>query len=237
MMKRIRELALAVLIGLIVGSWGPREDLRILREKTQEERSTKKTSVTSGFDAFAKLASIPDVAKKTVKKPSSGQKTEDKRQRSDQTSQTPQTFQTPQTSLDLRARIEQAAELWRTRVDLATKQWKEKLGVKDDDAASASFDETVASMNDELRETMQALADEIEQAGRMTPELSLRMMGDASRVLSETYDSLRTVLPPEQTETVSEVPVFEFIDPSVAEPLIGVQDKLGRWKVGGVDAK
>ena len=51
-------------------------------------------------------------------------------------------------------------------------------------------------------------------------------MGDASSVMAEAYDGIATLLPPEKRGEVSELPVFEFIDPSVAEPLISVQDKL-----------
>ena len=73
---------------------------------------------------------------------------------------------------------------------------------------------------------MAALAEEIEQAGKVNAELSVRMMGDLTRNLAEAYDAIGAAVPPERRAEVSEMPVHEFIDPMVAEPLIGVQDKL-----------
>ena len=84
----------------------------------------------------------------------------------------------------------------------------------------------VATMNEVLRDTMEALAEEIEKAGKVSPELGLRMMGDLTRNMAEAYDAIGAAVPPERRAEVSEIPVHEFIDPMVAEPLIGVQDKL-----------
>ena len=81
-------------------------------------------------------------------------------------------------------------------------------------------------MNESIRDTMAALAEEIEQAGKVNAELSVRMMGDLTRNLAEAYDAIGAAVPPERRAEVSEMPVREFIDPMVAEPLIGVQDKL-----------
>lgn len=236
-MKNWMWIPLAAIAGLVAGSWGPREDLRLLKERMVTERATKKVSRSAGFDTFAHLANIPDVAKRRPKKDESP--TEPPKALA--TEPAPGTGTTAKAAAperrprrmspeDLRARIDEAAELWRTRVELASVQWKGKLGATDGERATA-FDSAIATMNESLRETMQAMADEIESAGKMTPELGLRLMGDASRVMAETYDALGAVVPESRRAEVSEMPVFEFIDPSVAEPLIGVQDKLdgGMW--------
>jgi len=230
-MKSWLWIPLAVVVGLVAGSWGPRTDLRLLRERMQTERTARKAAAVSGFDAFAKLTGIPDVAKKRTpqtkgddRSPASTNATpasaEQKRRVSGR-----EHFRHQMTKEDLRARIDEAADLWRTRVELATAQWKERLGISGD-AESAAFDAAVADMNESLREAMQAVADEIESVGKMTPELALRLMGDASRVMAETYDALGAAVPADRRVQVSEMPVFDFVDPSVAEPLIGVQDKL-----------
>ena len=52
------------------------------------------------------------------------------------------------------------------------------------------------------------------------------MMGDAARVMAEAYDAVGAAVPEDRRAEVSDMPVFEFIDPMAAEPLIGVQDKL-----------
>jgi hypothetical protein len=61
---------------------------------------------------------------------------------------------------------------------------------------------------------------------KMTPELGLRLMGDATTIMAETYEKIGACVPAERRAEVSEMQVFDFIDPGVAEPLIAVQDKL-----------
>ena len=230
-------IPLAAVLGLIAGSWGPREDLKILQQQVQSERTTRKASGSAGFDAFAKLTGIPDVAKRrapvrraatnAVAKAGEAVVTErvEKVAGPLPAEEGGRRHWNRMSTEDLKARIDEAADLWRTRVELARTQWKEKLGISSD-GASAAFDAALTDMNAALRESMQALAEEIEAAGRVTPELGLRMMGDASRTMAETYDALAESLPADRRADLSDMPVFEFIDPSVAEPLVGVQDKL-----------
>ena len=71
-MKNWFWIPLAAIAGGIVGSWGPREDLELYKANVQEERTQKKVSGSTGFDAFAKLANIPDVAKRRPKARTNG---------------------------------------------------------------------------------------------------------------------------------------------------------------------
>ena len=237
-MKNWYLIPLAAIVGVIAGSWGPREDLESYKESVQAERSQKRVSGTAGFDAFTRLANIPDVAKRRPKARTNelarsvghsvpvgdvtnaavaaeGRKPVSEKPKIDR----------QMSREDLAARIEEAADLWNTRVELAKTQWKGKLGIGDG-KASAEFDAAVATMNESLRDTMEALAEEIEKTGKVNTELGVRMMGDLTRTLAETYDAIGATVPPERRAEVSEMPVHEFIDPMVAEPLIGVQDKL-----------
>jgi len=232
-MKNWFWIPLAAIVGGIAGSWGPREDLKLYKETVRAEQSNRKAAKTAGFDAFARLANIPDVAK-TVRRPPTNAVTNAASKASSAETPTNQVAQTAQAKKhphanwsreDLRLRLEEAAELWNTRVELSKTRWKAKLGVAGG-KASEDFEATVGAMNESIRETMQAMAEEIEKAGKLTPELSLRLMGDVSRTLAETYDALGTTVAPERRGEVSEVPVFEFINPMVAEPLVSVQDKL-----------
>ena len=243
-MKYLIVASLGVVVGIIAGSWGPREDLAALRERTESAKNVRKASDASGFGAFAKMVNIPDVAKR----PKGKAKAEVKGKPEAKAAATATNAVARQSAAadsraadrpamsrlsraDLRARIDEAADLWRTRVELAKTQWKAKLGIPEGEK-SATFDNAIGSMNESLLETMTALAEEIEKAEKMTPELGLRLMGDASRVMAEAYDAIGEAVPPDRRGEVSELPVFEFIDPSVAEPLIGVQDKLEavEWK-------
>ena len=246
-MKNWFWIPLAAIAGGIVGSWGPREDLELYKEKVREERTEKKVSGTTGFDAFAKLANIPDVARhrpkartnelaRTVKPAETNEDEEVVAEIPD-----PKDPDEPNSRImrsnfsreDLEARIQEAADLWNTRVELAKTQWKGKLGISDGKDAEA-FDSAVAAMNESLRDTMEALAAEIEKAGKVNTELGLRMMGDLSRNLADAYDAIGALVPADRRGEVSEMPVHEFIDPMVAEPLIGVQDKLeGGFRMHG----
>ena len=71
-MKNWFWIPLAAIVGVIAGSWGPREDLECYKESVQAERTQKKVSGTAGFDAFARLANIPDVAKRRPKAGTNG---------------------------------------------------------------------------------------------------------------------------------------------------------------------
>ena len=228
-MKNWFWIPLAGIVGVVAGSWGPREDLARFKETVREEQTQKKASGAAGFDAFARLANIPDVAKRQPKARTNGvervEKVEGEEKVETNAVKAAAQRRSKWSREDLRARIEEAADLWQTRVELAKTQWKEKLGISGQ-TESESFESAIGTMNESLRDSMQVLADEIERAGKMTPELSLRMMGDAARVMAEAYDAIGASLPDERRADVSELPVFEFIDPMVAEPLIGVQDKL-----------
>ena len=219
-------IPLAALVGLVAGSWGPREDLKRFREQVRTSQTAKKAS--SGLDAFARLANIPDIASKakrpTAKPPQAVTNAPAPATAAAKDRPKPPAMQRLSRE-DLGVRIEEAAELWNTRVELAKTQWKAKLGISGE-KASADFETAISAMNETLHETLQALADELERAGAMTPELGLRVMGDLSRTMAETYDAIGAALPEERRGEVSELPVFEFIDPMVAEPLVGVQDKL-----------
>ena len=236
-MKNWFWIPLAAIAGGIVGSWGPREDLELYKANVQEERTQTKVFGTTGFDAFAKLANIPDVAKRRPKARANGVERVERVEKVEgvETNGVEGVVQRrPQLSReDLEARIQEAADLWNTRVELAKTQWKGKLGVEDGKDAEA-FDSAVATMNESLHDTMEALAEEIEKAGKVSPELGLRMMGDLSRNLADAYDAIGALVPADRRGEVSEMPVHEFIDPMVAEPLIGVQDKLeGGFRIHG----
>ena len=125
---------------------------------------------------------------------------------------------------DLRARIDEAAELWRTRIEIARASAIEKLGL--DDKSAESFNDALEDMNAKLRESIQIVADRVASAEAMTPELGIRLMGDISTSLAEAYDAIGTCVDEDHRGEVSRLQLTAFIDPSVGEPLIAVQDKL-----------
>ena len=246
-MKAVIWLPIACLVGVVIGAWGPREEIRAMRERSDERRQQPKAAA-EGFQVFARLANIPAEARRSHRRhPDDAQPlfaaatNKPPRQAATATNapvprvahaagtNPPPRLRERLSPEDLRARIEEAQEMWRTRVELAHAGWKEKLGL--DVAGGERFDAVLDGMNEQLYDTMQSLATLIAQQGKMTPELGLRMMGDATTIMAETYEKLGACIPDERRGEVSEIQVFEFIDPGVAEPLIAVQDKLEKFSL------
>ena len=245
-MKAYFWIPFACLAGVLVGSWGPRAELRELENRQQEEKSRPKNAAAASFKTFAELANIPAEAKRPrhrrPRPPKDGAKTNkvirlpdppkvaaDASNASTQSVEKagrphhmPVKFDRNLSSEDLRARIEEAQELWQTRVEIARANWKSKLKVTGENGAR--FDAAMDEMNQHLHEMMQALAQQVAERGKMTAELGLRLVGDATTIMAETYEKVGACAPAELRDSVADMPMSDFIDPGVAEPLIEVQD-------------
>ena len=236
MKNTILLLPLAFVLGGLAGAWGPVAELRELKARPAKD-SVSTGGRTQGFDAFARLVNIPDVARHRPRRtPAAPQKP---KAGDSAPAQTPAVAESPAKESpapaprrpspeDLRARIEEAAELWRTRSELVRAQSLTALGI--DESGAAAFDAAVAKMNDELRASMQAIADALAGDGEMTPELGVRLMGDLSTTMAEAYDALGANVDPSHRDDVSKLNLAELIDPSVATPLIDVQGKLESFR-------
>jgi len=225
-------IPLAAVAGLVAGSWGPRADLEQLTELQETEKEQRAAHHRSGgFGAIADFANVPSRASRPrrvkVAEPAAAPAETNAVEESETivSNETRQVETRKRVSPeDLRARIDEAAELWRTRAEIAKTQWKAKLDLTDEGAAR--FDETIDAMNDELRETMVAATEEIAQAGKLTPELGIKLMGAMTATLGETYEAIGNAAPEEKRGEVSEMTLHDFIDPSVIEPLVSVQGLL-----------
>lgn len=245
-MKAHLLIPLAGVIGLIAGSWGPRDELRALKEEMSQPRM-KQNMAQAGLNGFTDLINIPREAKNPRKARKRAVPTGVAARHGPPTNAlnvavtgtnapaARQAAPVPANPLpgrglehldpeDLRARIDEARELWATRVDIARATWKEKLGVSGE--AGAKFDAAMDEMNDKLYETMQALADAVADKDKISPEIATRLFGDASTVMAETYSKVGEIAPADRRNTVSEMMLTDFVDPGVAEPLIAVKDKF-----------
>ncbi|MCQ2390874.1 MAG: hypothetical protein MJ240_05585 [Kiritimatiellae bacterium] len=242
-MKSYLWLPLACLVGMLVGSWGPRAELRAREQKMEEQRQRAPRAV-DGVNAFAKLVNIPAEAKRLRARRSrkgplySGATNQVARKQAPIAEKMPMagkpapesgsvTNAPPQRRWspgDLRARIEEAQDLWRVRGEMARAKAKEKFGL--DAAAEAKFNAALEDMNERLYQTVQSFAALLSEKGKMTTELGVRFMGDASAVVAESYDKVGACVPESRRDEISELNMADFIDPAVAEPLIDVQDKL-----------
>ena len=241
-MKAYLWLPLACLLGYLVGSWGAQDELRSFRSHARDVKQNA-AAKPGGFDAFAQMVKIPESARRSrrprpdrPKAPLPSIAATNKVTAKHAPAPPPAAKEKPDvvTSTnavpprlspeDLRARIEEAQDLWRTRVDLARAQWKSKLKLEGE--AEKAFDAALQEMNERLYDSVAALAGLLEEKDRMTPELGLRLVGETTTILAETYDKIGACAAPGMREEVASMQMVDFIDPGVAEPLIDVQGKL-----------
>ena len=234
MMKKIPVivwLPLVFIAGGLVGYYGPAEGLRSRDVREQEEKTKAKPK--NAFGSFTELVNIPEVAKRPRRVKDTEPATNTTVVAATSDDQPTGTNATVEVAAprrkrvapeDLRARIDEAAELWRTRIEIARASAIEKLGL--DDKGAESFNDAIEDMNAKLRESIQIVADRVASSEAMTQELGVRLMGDIATTLAETYDSLATCVDEDHRGEVSRLELTNFIDPSVGEPLIAVQDKL-----------
>ena len=238
-MKAYLLLPLACLVGYLVGSWGAQDELNSFRKHAKAATNKRAAAKPTGFDTFARMVKIPETAHRSRRsrrdrKPNApspiaitnnaartAAKPAAQGARPEAATNSPPVRLSPE---DLRARIDEAQELWRTRVDIARAQWKAKLKLNAE--GEKAFDSALQEMNERLYDSIAALAGILTDKPEMTPELGLRLVGETSTILSETYDRIGACAPAEMRETISTMQMVDFIDPGVAEPLINVQGKL-----------
>lgn len=235
-MKYLLFLPFALLLGLVIGGWGPREELRAARKEISDlNRRVSNGESPSRLDTFARIVKIPDRApvkdthpKPLFMPPKPPDSPSERKLAQTGTAATNAVPLPPErrrlSPRDLRARIDEAKELWKTRVDVARAQWIQRLKLSTDE--TARFDDSINAMNEALYASMQGLADALAGNADVTPELGTRFLNEMTETLVSTYDNLSTMLPEDQQAEAAQIELTDFIDPAVAEPLISVQSKL-----------
>ena len=224
-------LPLVFIAGGLVGYYGPAEELRSRDVREKEEKTKAKPK--NAFGSFTELVNIPEVAKRPRRVKDTEPATNTTAVATTSDEQPKGTNATAEATAprrkrvapeDLRARIDEAAELWRTRIEIARASAIDKLGL--DDKGAESFNDAIEDMNAKLRESIQIVADRVASSESLTHELGVRLMGDIATSLAEAYDAIGTCVDEDHRGEVSRLELTNFIDPSVGEPLIAVQDKL-----------
>ncbi|MDD2454813.1 MAG: hypothetical protein PHG71_05315 [Kiritimatiellae bacterium] len=236
-MKLMLLFPFVLLLGLVIGGWAPKEELRTAKKEMKElQKRAERGDRENRVNAFTRMVKIPDRATKVTRASeknapeqdssasnkvtvsASGGSTNEvgrrggRRQRREMSPE------------DLKARIDEAKELWKTRVEIARAQWHNRL--KFTAAQAVLFDEAVNTMNERLYYAAQDFADMLAVSDALTPEDTTRAVNDMTSVLADTYNEFHEFVTDEQRGEVSMIELTDFIDPGVAEPLIAVQDKL-----------
>ena len=241
-MKAVYWLPIAALVGVVVGAWSAGEELRAYKDLGTAGKSaaqSEKKRGADGFDAFTRLVQIPDAAKRprgrkavepsgiaATNRTSTAQRKAEEEPVAGQPSRKPADAKPPRMprSEDLGARIAEARDLWNTRVEIARAQWKSKLKLSGE--SEAAFDAALQEMNDKLYDSISALAEIVSDQKKLSPETGFRLMGETATVMAGAYDRIGECVAPELRGEVAEINMVDFIDPGVAEPLVGVQDTL-----------
>ena len=254
-MKAWLWLPLACLVGYLFGSWGAQDELRSFKKHSNDVKA-KVAAKPAGFDTFASMVKIPEMARRPRRarrnrgegaaspiSPAAKSVAQAKEPHDGKIPAAPSedliaATNAPHRSLspdDLRARIEEAQDLWRTRVDVARAQWKAKLKLGAE--GEKAFDAALQEMNERLYDSVSALAGILADKPEMSPELGLRLVGETTTILAETYDRVGACASADMREEVSKMRMVDFIDPGVAEPLVDVQGKLEKLSLGGGGAR
>ncbi len=249
-MKSVLLLPFALLLGLVIGGWAPKEELRAARKETADlKEQLAGREKDSRMDAFTRMVQIPERAKSPKPAPkqtkvafsvaaadepgtnalasAAAAPATNAAAAKAQPTEVKKAEPSPE---DLRARIDEAKELWKTRVDIARAQWIDRLKLTPE--AAALFDTSLNAMNEELYTSMQSLADTLAAGEALTPETGTRAFNEMTSALVKTYDDLSAIVPEAQRAEAAKLELTDFIDPGVAEPLIAVQDKLDQAPKG-----
>ena len=243
----------ACVIGILIGSWRPRAQVRNLTRQLEESRngtSKQRADSPEGFDTFTRMVRIPDEAAKKPRfasnKPlftgsatnsatmsaaptaEAGGMTNAEESVAQAAPEEPRRHGRPRRlePEDLRARIAEAQELWSARVDVARAQWLDRLGMSDE-ASARVFDDAVNGMNDRLHALAQELADEVAAGRRRVDHASgARFISEVSGVIAETYETISAALPEDKVSETGKMQLTDFVDPAVAEPFILIQSQF-----------
>jgi hypothetical protein len=228
-MKLWHLLPFTLLAGLLIGRWLPNGETRI-ESAVQMDVSNQKN--TDALNNITRMVQIPDKAAKPRRRAPASTNQPPEAATNAISGDQPNTNAPVQhqhrerlSPEDLRARIDEAKELWRTRAELARAQMIDKLGLKTVEQQT-QFDNAINTMNQTLFTTMQGLATEVKNSPEMTTEQGIRVVAQMTAAMTTAYDALFQAVPQDKQLEVGKMQMTDFIDPNVIEPLTEVQDKF-----------
>lgn len=229
---------LALLMGMVLGGLGPKADLRQVREELSQLRKQQPRRTGDRLTGITAMLRIPDAEPPTEPRrrgpprpvavtetpldeaagPAATSNTRPMRVESDVSESEPD-------RATLKHRIEQAADLWKMRVDLARNGFVANVASKPE--LATLFDALIADMNARLAANIRTWVDYLKTQPDFTPETGIRMMNALSTDLVQTYEDLDATMPAGwRTQAGADFQLFDFIDPQVALPLTEVEETL-----------
>jgi hypothetical protein len=242
-MKAFICALLALLVGLVLGGWGPKSDLRKTREEINRLKSQpSQRASNAGLDGIATMLRIPE-RRTTLRSGSTettpptapgaaaagtatnaGESRPQRRLHRHGTGRGAEDEDRPELRT-LRDRIQTASDVWKTRADLVRSAFL--ANVTTSSVQAGQFDLAVADMNLRLGDAIRSWVDTIQEDNAFTPETGIRMMNALSAELVQTYDQLDDVLPENWRARAGEkFQLFDLIDPQVAMPLVEIEETV-----------
>lgn len=238
-MKTGMWVVVALLVGLVLGAWGPRADLRKAREQINnlEKKQRAHTATASRMEGVKAMLKLPDQSAAASKPrpqaqpPKAKPTTEPRKEKKPPQRSVQITIGTGASATNKSGGLEKdlsnAYDLWTTRVELARNSFITNVGLNNEQAAV--FDGLTATMNAQLESAITRWTDTLKQKDAMTSEDGVRMMNDLSGVLINAYQEMDQTMPAGWRNKAGDgFDLVNFVDPGVAMPLVEVEGKLQR---------
>jgi hypothetical protein len=252
-MKTYVLIPFAVLLGLVLGGWGPRSELKTIKQDLKETRRLlkeggKQQGAGTDMANMSRLLGIgaDDARDKTqadMSTPSTGATDdaaneqpeatggdlpEDAATLADTADTAPREATDPEerSARGMEQEIDRAMELWKLRSDIARSTFLANGEFSDEEAMH--FDVLMEAMNIRLGHTIETWATAVENKQDVGAEEGVRLMNGVTDALVVTYDEMDRKLPGDWRETGGkDLRLFDFIDPAVAKPMIRVEGRMG----------
>lgn len=228
----------ALIIGIVVGGQGPKRDLERARAELEWLRAEARPRQVR-MDPVMQMVSFPAPEPTRIETPpraSAPLLAENGDSEDEPLAATEITEPVASSAPSLEERLETARDLWQLRVDIARNTFVSRAALDRD--AAARFDVLMAAMNLRIRGEFEAIAERIAEEEAFTPEDVTRMIHQITGALTLTYDELDRAMPLGwRSAAGTELDLFDFIDPSVAEPLLDVESLLDTLPERGPGAR
>ncbi len=241
-MRGLIWLPFVLVLGMAIGSWpARRESARLQREAQELRQQLRQRQRQAGtLSQLTQFMRLPEGSRSTAPaaSPATNAPAASTAEVADPSTPTNRPRRRlplselrgrPGDERSLRERLDEAIEAWRVRSEIARNNFVTRAGFGPEEAAK--FDVLVQAMNLRMRDRFEKFAAAVQAGEPITPEVGARMIRDLSEAVVLTYDEMDRELP-SWRQNGGRLDLGDLIDPSVAEPLLGIEDVLRRAERG-----
>ena len=244
-MKIVAWVIVALLAGMVLGTWSMKADLRKARKEIAalKKELEQKGGRQTGLEGITSMLKLPAPDRTRQRAPTEAPPPAEA---IGATTSTPAAVSTSDWSgftnrphharhrhadtNSVRDQIQAAADVWKVRTDLARNSFVSNVTTSEDQAAQ--FEVAMVAMNLRLSNSIRTWVDYVKEAQTVTPETGVKIMSDLSATLVWAYNDLDRTMPPNWRAAAGpKFQVFDFIDPQVAMPLVDAEQILRQQDV------